>query len=252
MRIELSSENKILKQCRFCLEFGELQKSHIIPEFLYKSLYNEKHRLHVLSVSPDQENNLREQKGLRERLLCKACEQKFSVWERYACLLLEGGTPVTYRTEGSGIHLTGLNYVQFKLFQLSILWRAGVSSLQFFENIQLGVHAERLRKLLISGDPGPPNQYGCLMFGLRLKNSAFTQLITQPGKIKVDGNIAYRFIFGGFLWVFVVTSHQLPQMWAKLFLQLSGDGFFLVRDAAEMRHLQNFTRRLKEMGREPR
>ncbi len=251
MRIKLVSQNNILKQCHLCLEFRDLHKSHIIPEFLYKSLYDEKHRLSLLSVATDQENSLREQKGWREQLLCTACEQKLSVWERYACLLLEGGTPVTYRTEESSVHLSGLDYVPFKLFQLSILWRAGISSLQFFENVRLGIHAERLRKLLVSGDPGPPNRYGCLMFGLKLEDSTFTQLITQPGRVKVDGSVAYRFIFGGFLWIFVVTAHQLPPLWTKLFLQPNGNGFFLVRDASEMRYLQNFTLKLKKMGREP-
>lgn len=199
---------------------------------------------------PDQKNNLWEQKGLREQLLCKACENKLSVWERYACLLLEGGTPVTYRTEESGVHLNGLDYAQFKLFQLSILWRAGVSSLQFFENVELGTHAERLRELLVSGEPGPPSRYGCLMFGLKLEDAVLT-LISHPGRIKVHGNIAYRFVFGGFLWIFVVTGHQLPTSLTRLFLQPNGDAFFLVRDAAEMRYLHNFTRKLKKLGREP-
>jgi hypothetical protein len=238
-------------QCKLCLQFNELQKSHIIPEFLYKSLYDEKHRLRVLSIIPEQENSLREQKGLREQLLCKICEKKLSVWERYACLLLEGGVPITYRAEGSGVHLSELDYVQFKLFQLSILWRAGISSLQFFENVKLGVHAEHLRKLLVSEDPGPPNRYGCFMFGLKLESTAFTQVITQPEKIKIDGRIAYRFVFGGFLWIFIVTSHESPSSLTRCFLQPNGNGFFLVRDAVELRHLKRFTLKLKQMGREP-
>lgn len=205
----------------------------------------------MLSVVPEQDNNLREQKGLREQLLCKACENKLSVWERYASLVLGGGTPITFKNEGSEIHLSGLNYTQFKLFQLSVLWRAGISSLQFFENVQLGTHAERLRELLISGDPGKPNRYGCLMYGLKLGSAAFTQVIMQPGKTKVDGRIAYRFVFGGFLWIFVVTTHQTPSLLARCFLQPNGDAFFLVRNAVEMKHLTKFTHKLKHMGREP-
>jgi hypothetical protein len=120
--------------CALCLQPLELQRSHIIPEFLYESLYDDKHRLQVLSVLPD-EPNWREQRGLRERLLCADCEGRLSKWERYASLVLKGGLPITYRREGNVVFISGLDYVQFKLFQLSVLWRAGASTLQFFEKV---------------------------------------------------------------------------------------------------------------------
>jgi hypothetical protein len=123
--------------CALCLEDSELRKSHVIPEFLYETLYDDKHRLQVLSVIPEK-GNWREQKGLRERLLCDRCEQRLSVWERYASLVLKGGVPLTYRREGSVVLLSELDYLPFRMFQLSILWRAGVSSLEFFKNVQLG------------------------------------------------------------------------------------------------------------------
>jgi hypothetical protein len=136
--------------CALCLQEVELRRSHIIPEFLYETLYDDKHKFQVLSIIPEKPS-WHEQKGLRERLLCSACEQRFSVWERYASLVLKGGVPLSYRTEGSIVHIAGLNYTQFKLFQLSILWRAGVSSLPFYEKVQLGKHAETLRLHLLAG-----------------------------------------------------------------------------------------------------
>lgn len=143
-------------RCALCLKDAELCRSHVIPEFLYESLYDEKHRLHVLSVLPDQPN-WREQKGLRERLLCEACEQLLSPWERYASLVLKGGVPLAYRREGNVVFISGLDYRQFKLFQLSVLWRAGISSLPFFSKVKLGKHAETLRKCLLTGNPGSLN-----------------------------------------------------------------------------------------------
>src|SRR5574337_1403481 len=108
--------------CALCGEPHQLANSHIIPEFLYKSLYDELHRFHVLSLIPDQGNSLK-QKGIREPLLCQGCEQKFSVWERYASLALEGGVDLTYRRERNLVYISGLDYAKFRLFQLSIVWR---------------------------------------------------------------------------------------------------------------------------------
>jgi hypothetical protein len=59
--------------------------------------------------------------------------------------------PLTVKQVGNVVHISGLNYEQFKLFQLSVLWRAGVSSHQFFDKVKLGQHAEELRLLSLPG-----------------------------------------------------------------------------------------------------
>lgn len=236
--------------CALCLQDVDLLRSHIIPEFLYETLYDDKHRLQVLSINPDQ-SNWREQKGLRERLLCNACEQRLSVWERYASLVLKGGVPLTYRSEGNIVHIAGLDYAQFKLFQLSVLWRAGVSSLPFFEKVQLGKHAETLRRLLLAGDPGSPERYGCFMFGLKYETQAFTGVIMQPGKVRLNGHVGYRFVFGGLLWAMLVLSHGLETPLNQCTLNAHGETVLLIRNATEMQNLITFSVELGRMGRAP-
>ncbi|MHA6574969.1 hypothetical protein [Pseudomonas yamanorum] len=236
--------------CALCLQEAELRRSHVIPEFLYETLYDEKHRLQVLSIIPEQAN-WRVQKGLRERLLCDTCEQKLSVWERYASLVLKGGVSLTIRQEGNIVQISELDYRQFKLFQLSVLWRAGVSSLQFFENVQLGKHAEALRQLLLAGDPGSPERYGCFMLGLRHEAGVFTDLIMQPGKVRLSGHIAYRFVFGGFLWAMLVSNHDLGAPLNQCTLSAAGNTTILLRNATDMENLVSFSAELGQMGRAP-
>lgn len=236
--------------CALCLKDASLRRSHIIPEFLYETLYDDKHRLQVLSIIPDQEN-WREQKGLREQLLCDECEQRLSVWERYASLVLKGGVPLTYRQEGNIVHLSGIDYCQFKLFQLSVLWRAGVSSLPFFEKVKLGKHAETLRQLLLAGNPGSPERYGCFMFGLKYGDQAFTGVIMQPGKVRLHGHTAYRFVFGGFLWSMLVSNHNLGAPLNQCTLSATGDTVLLLRNAVDMQNLVSFSQELGQMGRAP-
>lgn len=236
--------------CALCLRETELRRSHVIPEFLYETLYDEKHRLQVLSTIPEQ-GNWREQKGLREELLCDACEQKFSIWERYASLVLKGGIPLTVRQESNIVHISGLNYEKFKLFQLSILWRAGISSLQFFEKVRLGKHTEELRRLLLAGNPGSSERYGCFMFGLKHGAGTFTGVIMQPGKVRLNGHTAYRFVFGGFLWAMLVSSHDLGAPLNQCTLSATGDTVLLLRNANEMNNLTSFSVELNKMGRMP-
>ena len=234
--------------CRLCEGTGPLRRSHILPEFLYESMYDVKHRFQVLSIIPSQENKLR-QKGLYEELLCDQCEQRFSTWERYASLVLKGGISLNARREGNLWHVSGIDYVQFKLFQLSILWRAGVSGLQFFENVDLGPHEERIRHLLLNGNPGPPTAYGCMMFGLKFQGKALTDMMIQPRRFRLQGQVAYRFIFGGFLWAYLVSNQPLSAPFKEVFLQPSGSAIFLVKDAETAQHLIGFGQELLRLGR---
>lgn len=234
--------------CALCRESQQLKNSHIIPEFLYESLYDEIHRFHVLSINPDQDNSFK-QKGIREPLLCESCEQRFSVWERYASFVLKGGIEISCRGEGNRMYVSGLDYEKFRLFQLSILWRASVSTLQFFENVRLGRHEELLRRLLLGEDPGNPSRYGCLMFGLKFENENFTQLIMPPERLKLSGHTAYRFIFGGFMWVFLVASHDILPPLSSAVLQQSGEALLTIKDIREIHDIVNFSRELVRLGR---
>ena len=113
-------------RCALCHQDAKLCDSHIIPEFLYATLYDEKHRFHGISIDPQKRDNIY-QKGIYEKLLCVSCEQSISEAESYASKLFNGGVGMSFTPEANRLHLSGLNYVQLRLFQLSILWRAGVS-----------------------------------------------------------------------------------------------------------------------------
>ncbi len=59
-----------------------MRASHIIPEFIYSPIYDDKHRMVLLET--DERYASFQQKGIREHLLCQDCETKVSKWETYA------------------------------------------------------------------------------------------------------------------------------------------------------------------------
>ncbi|MFT6908212.1 MAG: hypothetical protein ACJAS1_004906 [Oleiphilaceae bacterium] len=200
----------MLVTCKLCKKEKDLMKSHIIPEFIYKSLYDEKHRFHEISADKNKKNGLL-QKGVREHLLCNDCEHHFSKYETYASLVLNGGYSLKVRNEGRLIHLEGVEYSKFKLFALSILWRAGVSNLGLFSQVKLGLHEEILRKMLLNNDPGEEHIYPFILSPIVQENSVQEALIVQPTWTRLGNHYAYRFVFGGMAWVFVVSSHRAPK-----------------------------------------
>jgi len=67
-------------KCRLCEQDSDLQESHIIPKFVYTYL---KDTSPTKKIREANNVNLRKQDGIKLHWLCKACELKFSGWEKY-------------------------------------------------------------------------------------------------------------------------------------------------------------------------
>jgi hypothetical protein len=205
--------------CRLCLKNSELRNSHILPEFLHEDLYDEKHRTLLIS----HEKEIVVQKGVREKLLCQKCETKLSVYENYAKGIIYEIPNFSRDINLELLYSDSVNYDRLKLFQLSILWRAGISSNVIFQQVKLGPHEESIRSMLNEGNPGKVSDYGCLML-ITLDTEILHTIIQSPTRFtkKLDGHNAYKFPTGNLEWVFLVTSHAINPRMQQLFLQENG------------------------------
>lgn len=195
--------------CKLCLNERELRNSHIIPEFTYRPLYDEIHRTFEWSRGSATCKPL--QKGYREYLLCDDCEQLLN--ERYEKPFkrIWYDAPVLPRTlTGSTHQLSGLPVPEFKLFHLSVLWRACISSLPVFSKARLGPYAERLRTLLLSGEPCPAT-YEIFAVVLRnpLTGGPANDIILQPFNARFADQITNVFVFGGCVWHYLVCNRRV-------------------------------------------
>lgn len=201
--------------CALCRREKPLVRSHIIPEWCYKPVYDGQHRLQEIWLDPNAPNRRIQQKGIRERLLCLDCEALLSPHEKYMREVIFGGVEFGRDRKDNRLLLSGLDYHKIKLFQMSVLWRAAVSSDEHFRAVQLGEHEEKLREMLLKAQPGEPHEYGCIMFAL------VTTTQKKPGVEMVDGLImtpkrrkllerynGYMFIFGGMAWLYVVSKES--------------------------------------------
>jgi len=194
-------------KCALCLIENELCDSHIIPEFFYKPLYDEKHRMNIIPLSSEQRKKY-EQKGIREKLLCQRCEGQISKYESYARKVFFGGTELIYY-QGNPITILNINYTYFKLFQLSLLWRASVSQHIFFNQVSLGPHENRIREMIYYEKPGVHMEYPCAIMGIfrTEQKELLDDLVMPPDLVRHDGHRIYRFVLGGCFWFFFVSSH---------------------------------------------
>lgn len=83
-------------------------------------------------------------------------ERIFSDWDDYASeLLIEKKShfePIEHNGEVVAFQIPEYDYKKLKLFFLSVLWRASVSTQEFFKKVNLGPHEALVRAALLEGD----------------------------------------------------------------------------------------------------
>lgn len=198
------------------------------------------HRYFVLSTIPEEKNRF-EQKGIKEELLCSNCEQLFSSFEHYVSQVFYRGASIKFKRENNFIIIENLNYDIFKLFELSILWRVSASKYEFYNNVKLNIHEEKIRKMIINKNHGFAHEYGCTIWLLMQDDSnPIEDLILQPDFIRVDGQRCFRFVFGGALWLFVVSNHPQRFIFKDLFLNEQGKIVIPLKNAWDTELIKKF------------
>ena len=242
--------------CKLCGNDKELRNSHIIPEFLFEKLYNPKHQLlgiHGLGKHGSQFL----QKGIREYLFCEACEQHFNEYcEKPFKKQWVDDSPLPDPWDATGIYWIKVDYASFKLFHLSVLFRVGVSSLPTFQEVSLGPHEEKLRKLILTCKPGEWWRYP--VFGYAVIHHNTNKLIhmvskaelVQPKKEEFGGRHYYGMMYGGVMWRFYVASHRNPKI-EKMALQSDGSMPFIAVPWNEIYVIQEASHALRGQAPNP-
>ena len=231
--------------CRLCNLEKPLRNSHVTPKFLWKDsgLTGKGKNFEAFSPSHPHLSEAHRQDGFKERLLCGDCERRLSVHEQYAKEELFGKNgPLKIRPR-SDFLWNGLNYPALKLFQLSILWRMGLSGRPFYSHVALGRHEAILRKMILNDDPGLPSQYGCICTLLEYKGRPMFSLFSQPRYLKTLR--CYVFVLAGMHWFMFPTDEPPNAMCIPLLLRLSGEWILLKTDLTNFGYLKEQVTELK-------
>lgn len=198
--------------CRLCRREGQLRNSHIVPEFLYDDLYNNKQQLlGINGVGPKGRRLI--QKGIREPLLCEHCEQYINEHceKPFRAQWFETSPlPTTWAVDD--IFWGNFDCSSFKLFHLSVLFRASVSSLPTYQAVSLGPHEEHIRSLILRRDPGPSWRYPIFGYAV-VHHETWTpvRMISAPERVSFNGHRCYGMMYGVY-WCFCTSSHRNREM----------------------------------------
>jgi hypothetical protein len=215
-----------MKKCKLCLKDKQLiKKSHILSEFLHAELFDENHKLikfDAIELGKGNDEISRPSSGSYEgQLLCDKCDnQQIGKFETYISNVLkdnlkkENKLKCSKTTNPQGlsfIKIENLDYLKTKLFLLSLLWRAGISTRDEYKEVQLGPYSEKIRKLII--DDNSSTDTDIQISVLKFENgSDFTTFIGQPRRHKSGHFTNYSIIINGYLIIFHLGKDKLAKM----------------------------------------
>lgn len=203
--------------CRYCLENKPLVKSHIIPEsFFPKNEIDEKpSRMLTNRV------NIYPKKmpiGVYDQtILCLDCEKQFDRCDNYAQkVLLENFSLF------SDIHQSGKNYghefldfdyILLKYFFTSLVWRASVSTHEFYRRINLGPWEAIALGRLKSDEPIPVEIFSVILsrFDHKIGKS-----MLDPYYTKLEGINFICIYMGGYAIYIKVDKRPCPNLFSQL------------------------------------
>jgi len=186
--------------CKLCEREKKLIKAHIIPKKLYnpilKASSGESPRVYVVGTEKKSQQS---QNGIYDPdILCGECDGNLiGPWDNYGqTLLLSSPSPENYIVDDAGkpagYKIDTFDYHQLKLFFMSILWRAAITSESFFARVQLGDWEDKLKKMILAQDPGSENDFSVVLFKYE---GDCSEIMLSPTKQKQDGVNYYRFRF---------------------------------------------------------
>ncbi len=211
-------------KCKLCKKTKPLlKKSHIIPDFFYvqAGLYNEKHQIHKINVQrfiKDKKISFIPTGVYDGGILCETCDNDLlGRLETYGRKVLFGGLNIqeeiictNYRNPHDGFEYSickNVDYKKFKLFLLSILWRAAISTKTVFKDVEFSDnYIEILRKMLFEMNPGKINDFPIITMSNIKNNSIPSDLIGQPIKSETSERIIITFLLSDFIFVFHVAT----------------------------------------------
>ena len=219
-------------RCRSCNEAKKLVRSHVVPESFCKPFVREGKAAKILA--PHEYVKVSHTGIYDQTILCDECEQLLSAPDDYAQKLLH-----LHIVEFEAIMVAGelvaerivdYDYALLHRFILAVLWRASVSTHDFFKEVYLGPHEDKIRRIVFGGESAN-NEYPFVAG--RLVHVTKNNIMPAPIRERIDDTNYWRIYAGDFhFWVKVDSGRLTPNSFAELQASSGNPLIFLCRDLA--------------------
>ena len=171
--------------CKFCRQEKKLIKAHIIPRNFYLARKNDKY---ICINSKTGEYTYQQQGGYDSNILCGDCDNNilgefdkegyrvlFGDFNKYQYVQIHPKYKI-YQLDNSNF-----DYTKLRKFFISILWRASISQLEEWSNINLGAY-ERKALNILKGKREYPELFKILIYKNSLTEDINQEVLIAKGK----------------------------------------------------------------------
>lgn len=214
--------------CKLCLEEKPLiGKSHIYPQFLYKGVFDASNRSVFQNLKAGTDKFY--QTGFYDKyIFCQNCDNVIlGSLERYAASVFyypgsSGSLRITEhreRTELTVMNVQDIDYKKFKLFVLSLLWKAHISSNPFFREVEISGIEPQLRSMLHNHDLFEDSDYQICIVRIDRPNGQAIDIIPNP-QVSLGQELKVAiFIIGGLIYAVELEKNSGFYMFPTFSLQ---------------------------------
>jgi hypothetical protein len=212
--------------CSLCDKEKSLVRSHIIPQWVFRhDLSDETLSKHVICMSNDPKSNAvtLSPGAVGEydpNILCSECDNKFSAWEQHFKEQIFERIDLFQTCPGKpalpilAYVADGFDYQKIKLFFLSMLWKASISSHPFFSLVKCDDRCEaELKTALKDSNAGDVEYFS--VFGQRYCDTHLTRVppdsILSPVLVQRNEVYFYKFNFLNFQFLIKVDERNTPE-----------------------------------------
>lgn len=239
--------------CKLCRVGTNFVESHIYPRAFFKKLGTDSDPVRLIPARRE-EHTKRIRTGVYDQqLLCGGCETRTSAWDD-AGISFARASPTNYwptKESPKALAWTNQPYAELRLFALSLLWRAHSSELPVLRNVDLGPHAEPIRKLLLAGEPGRPENYPVCFFKTLGAPSIRPVILPLKKRLRDSGLLVWRMHLGTLELTVKVDQREYPESLRRFQLSPRSPVYAITEEfgsSTEAQMMRNFFRSRQESG----
>ncbi|MEZ4722685.1 MAG: hypothetical protein R2813_12490 [Flavobacteriales bacterium] len=193
----------------------------------------------------------RQQTGIYDKqILCKNCDNNLiGQYESYARKIVYPDSDIEWQKRNHRLEVNeagikrvilDVDYKNFKLFLLTILWKAHITSHEFFQHINLGKYEPLIKERILNGDPGGDDEFETSIVIL-LDGHFLNKSVMAPREIKLNQNYSYHFLINQALYSFNLSSHNKMDIFKHSGIRSNNElSIFIADQASESDPLRKF------------
>ena len=223
-------------KCKLCNCEKKLIRAHIIPEGFFRRLRDGQDPPRILT-----ECNFPKKAPIGvydSTILCGDCERVFGDWDNHGQQILAAapiGEPIEQGGKVIAYKIEKFNYDQLKLFFVSLLWRASVSTHPFYKKINLGPYEEIAKNKILNSDAGSNEEFSITIS--KFGEHPFHTTTLDPHKEKWRGINYYRFYMASYIIYIKVDKRPAPPPFDEFMVSIGKPIYIICRDLSKSKEL---------------